>query len=104
MSTELCLKGDGDQEGPAPPDPAASLTALSWCLRARACGYGLDRRERAACLTLLEAGIPRVDTADLEAAAQILRSSRHLSDRRREKAGELSVRLAECAEALLKSA
>ena len=86
------------------PDPIAALRALSACLRHLACGYGLDPHERTAALALLAGRIPGVDTADLEAAAQILRSSRHLSDRRREKAGELSVRLAECAEALLKSA
>lgn len=76
-------------------DPSAVLHAISWCLHALACGYGLDPRERAACLSILEAGIPDVDAADLEAAGKILRSQRHLTSRQRDRAGELSVRLAE---------
>lgn len=75
-----------------------ALPAIAECLRHLACGYGLDPRERAAPLALLAAGIPGVDAADLEAAAKILRSSRRLSDRQRDRAAELSVRLAEQAE------
>ncbi len=103
MSADPCLEGDGDQEVPAPLDPAASLAALSWCLRALACGYGLLATERAAGLRLLEAGIHAGDAADLAAAAEILQTPRRLSGRRREKASELSVRFAERAEALRES-
>ena len=70
-----------------------ALHAISWCLRALACGWSLDHRERTAALTLLEAGIPGAPAADLAAATKILRSARRLGGRRREKASELSVRL-----------
>ncbi len=75
-----------------------ALRAIAECLRHLACGYGLDPRERAACLTLLAAGIPGVDTTDLQTAGKILASSRRLSGRRREQAAELSIRFAEVAE------
>ncbi len=85
---------------PAPAAPAAVLHAISWCLRALSCGYGLDPRERAAAIAILSAGIPGVDATDLETAAKFLRSSCRLSSRRREKASKLSVRLAEWVETL----
>ena len=85
------------------PDPIAALRAVSTCVRHLACGYGLHPRERAAASAILAAGIPRVDAVDLETAPKFLRSSCDLSGRRRERAGELSVRFAKCAEALLKS-
>ena len=80
-----------------------ALHAISWCLRAMACGYGLLAAERAACLRLLEAGIPGVETADLAAATKILAAAGRLGSRRREKASELSIRFAERAEALRES-
>lgn len=73
---------------------AEALRALAICLRHLACGYGLDPRERAAALTLLEAGIPDTATADLEAVGKILRAARRLGRRQRDRAAELSVRLA----------
>lgn len=51
--------------------------------------------ERAAGLAILTAGIPDVDAADLAAAQQILAPSRRLGSRQRDRAGELSVQLAE---------
>ena len=72
MSADLCLEGDGGPEIPSPPDPAASLAALSWCLRAVARGWALDPRERAACLAILEPGIPGVAVADLAMTQKIL--------------------------------
>ena len=86
----------------AAPDPAAALSAVATCLRHLACGYGLLAAERAAALALLDAGIPGVCDADLEAAAKILRSARRLSGRLREKASELSVRLTEQAAAAVR--
>ena len=103
MSTAPYLEGDGGQEIPSPPDPAASLTALSWCLRAVACGWSLDPRERAACLAILEPGIPGVAVADLAMTQKILAVSRRLSGRRRDQASQLSIRFAELAEALMES-
>lgn len=78
---------------------AEALHAISWCLRAVACRYGLLPAERAACLTLLAGGVPGAEAADLAAAVKLLQAPRRLSGRQREKAGELSVRLAEQAAA-----
>ena len=103
MSADLCLEGDGGQEIPSPPDPAASLAALSWCLRAVAQGWSLDPRERDACLSLLAAGIPGTNAADLAMTQKILAVSRRLSGRRRDQASQLSIRFAELAEALRES-
>jgi len=80
---------------PTTPDPAEALRALSVCLRHLACGYGLDPRERASALALLEAGIPGIPTADLDATRKIVATSRRRGGRQREKASDLSVRLAE---------
>jgi hypothetical protein len=84
---------------PKSPDPIETLRALSWCLRALACGYGLLPAERAACLAILTTSIPGAEAADLAAAVKLLQAPRRLSGRHREKAGELSVRLAEQAAA-----
>ena len=83
---------------PKTPDPIEAPRALSVCLRHLACGYGLDPRERTACLTLLAAGIPGVDTTALQAAGKILSATRRLGRRQRDRAAELSVRFAEVAE------
>ena len=82
-------------------DGAAALEALAECLRFLACGYGLDPRERAACLRLLEAGIPGpdVDPADLQAAGKLLQAPRRLAARARDQASALSIRLSAAAEA-----
>ncbi len=88
-------QGDCEQTAPAPPDPAASLAAISWCLRAVAQGWALEPREHIAVLALLARGMEGVSAADLQAAAKILRSPRRLTSRRRDQAAELSVRLAE---------
>ncbi len=85
------------------PDPIAALRALSACLRHLACGYGLDPHERTAALTLLAGRIPGVAAADLDVTRKSVAPPRRISGRRRERAGELCVRLAECAEALRKS-
>ena len=98
MSADLCLDGDGGPEIPSPPDPAASLAALSWCLRAVARGWALDPRERAACLAILEPGIPGVAVADLAMTQKILAASRRLGSRQRDRAASLSVRFREAAE------
>ena len=98
MSADLCLEGDGGPEIPSPPDPAASLAALSWCLRAVARGWALDPRERAACLAILEPGIPGVAVADLAMTQKILAASRRLGSRQRDRAASLSVRFREAAE------
>ena len=84
MSTAPYFEGDGGQEIPSPPDSAASLAALSWCLRAVAQGWSLDPRERDACLSLLAAGIPGTNAADLAAAVKFLQAPRRLSGRRRD--------------------
>ncbi len=94
---------DYGQTAPAPPDPAASLTALSWCLRALACGYGLLAAERTAAIALLAAGIPGTNAADLAAAVKFLQAPRRVSGRRRGQASQLSIRFAERAEALRES-
>lgn len=78
---------------------AEALHAISWCLRAVACRYGLLPAERAACLTLLAGGVPGAEAADLAAAQQILAASRRLGSRQRDRAAELSVQLAEQAAA-----
>ncbi len=80
---------------PKVPDPIEALRALSVCLRHLSCGYGLDPRERDACLTLLAAGIPGVDTADLQTAEKLLQVPRRLGRRQRDRAAELSVRFAD---------
>ena len=85
---------DCGRDAPAPPDPAASLAALSWCLRALACGYGLLPAERTACLTLLQGKIPGMDTPTLAVVTKLLQVQRRLTARQRDKAAELSVRLA----------
>ena len=93
--------GGGRGRGEAVPvDGAAALQAIAECLRHLACGYGLDPRERAACIELLQAGVPGIDRADLAAAVKILASSGCRTGRQREKASELSLRLAELAESL----
>ena len=88
--------GNGEELASEPmrPDPIEALRALSVCTRHLAYGYGLDPRERAACLTLLEAGIPGTDAADLDAAQKILRSARYFGRRQRDRASKLSVRFA----------
>ena len=83
------------------PDPIAALRALSACLRHLACGYGLDPHERTAAL--LASRIPGVAAADLDVTRKSVAPPRRISGRRRERAGELSVRFAKCAEPLLKS-
>ena len=83
------------QEAAVPADGAAALQALAECLRFLACGYGLDPRERAACLAVLEAGIPGADPADLAATTKLLASSGRLTGRQRDQASQLSVRFAE---------
>ncbi len=75
-----------------------ALRAIAECLRHLACGYGLLPAERSACLRLLEAGIPGTDAAARSAAIKILRSQRRPTSRQRDRAAELSVRLAEQAE------
>ena len=88
------MNGDGRGRGEAAPaDGAAALRDLSECLRHLACGYGLDPRERAAAIAILEAGIPGVDVGDLQAAVKILQSSqRCLTGRQRDQASKLSSR------------
>ena len=81
-------------------DGAAVLEAIAECLRHLANGYGLLPAERAACLCLLEAGIPGADSADLAVATKILQSSRGLTRRQRDQASELSFRLSASAESL----
>ena len=83
-----------------PADGAAALQALAECLRHLACGYGLDPRERGACIANLEAGILGVADADLAAVAKLLQVRRRLTCRQRAQASELSVRLAALAESL----
>ena len=95
MSMDLYFEEDVGQEAPAPPDPAASLHALAWCLRAVAQGWALDPRERSAALDLLARDMEGVSTADLQAAVRLLQASRRLSGRRRDQASQLSIRFAE---------
>ena len=85
--------GDGRGQEPAALSCAAALEALAECLRFLACGYGLDPRERAACLAILEAGIPDVAPVDLAAAAKLLQSTGILTGRQRDRASEVSIRL-----------
>lgn len=93
--------GDGrGQEAAVPADGAAALEALAECLRFLACGWSLDPRERAAAIAIFEAGISGIDPADLQAVTKLLASSGRLTGRQREKASELSVRLAALAESL----
>ena len=95
--------GDGRGQEPAAQDSAAALSDISECLRHLACGYGLVPAERAACLAILEAGIPGVDPAELAAAMKSLAISGRLTGRQREKASELSVRFQERVKALRES-
>ncbi len=96
------MDGDGrGQEAAAPVDGTAALEALAECLRHLACGYGLDPRERAACIAIVDAGILDVAPADFQAAGKLLASSGRLTGRQREKASELSLRLSAIAESLL---
>jgi hypothetical protein len=97
------MDGDGrGQEAAVPVDGTAALEALAECLRHLACGYGLNPRERAACIAIVEAGILDVAPADLQAAGKLLQAARQLTGRQREKASELSLRLREVAESLAK--
>ena len=59
-----------------PVDGAAALSDISECLRHLACGYGLDPRERAACLCFLEAGLPGIGPGELQTVQKILVASR----------------------------
>jgi hypothetical protein len=77
-----------------------ALRAIAGCLRHLACDYGLMAAERAACLRLLETTTPGIDPADLQAAVKLLQAPRRLTGRQREKASELSLRLAERAVAV----
>ena len=90
------------QEAAVPADGAAALSDISECLRHLACGYGLVPAERAACLAILEAGIPGMEPADLATTTKLLQVPRRLTGRQREKASELSLRLREMAESLAK--
>ena len=95
------IDGDGRGQEPAvPADGTAALQALAECLRFLACGYGLDPRERVACLAILEAGIPGIDPSDLQSAAKLLASSGRLTGRHRAQASELSIRFQERVKAL----
>ena len=94
------LGDDRGQEAAVPADGAAALEALAECLRFLACGYGLMTAERAACLRLLETGIPGAEPADLAATTKLLQVPRRLTGRQREKASELSLRLSAIAESL----
>ena len=94
------MDGDGRRRSEAAPvDGAGVLEAIAECLRHLANGYGLLPAERAACLRLLEAGIPGVADADFAPAMKILAASGRLTGRQREKASELALRLAAAAEA-----
>ena len=98
------MDGDGRGRGEtAPVYGAAALEAIAECLRHLANGYGLLPAERAACLRLLEAGIPGVDAADQRAAIKILAATRRLTAVQREQASALSVRSAKMAEVLRES-
>ena len=81
---------------------ADALRAIAECLRHLAYGYGLDRREQAAALALLQAGIPGVDAADLEMARKLIErpAKRRISTRDRDRASALSVRISERSKAL----
>ena len=94
------LGDDRGQEAAVPADGAAALEALSDCLRFLANGWALHPTERAACLAILDAGMPDLDPADLQAAAKLLASSGRLTGRQREKASEQSLRLSAIAESL----
>lgn len=91
---------DGGPEGcPARPDPAASLVALSWCLRAIASGWQLHLAERGAALALLQLGLPDMKIAELAAARRLIQraAKQGLDERARVRASEFSVRLAHLA-------
>lgn len=89
---------DCGRDAPAPPDPAASLAAISWCLRAVAQGWVLDPRERSAALALLARGMEGVSADDLQAAVKLVRAPRRLSARQRNRASQISICFAEVAE------
>lgn len=93
--------GNGEELASEPmrPDPIEALRAISTCLRHLACGWSLHPAEHAACISLLRAGIPGVDAADMAAAQKILAATRRQGRRQRDRAAELSVRLAEQAAA-----
>ena len=88
----------GDDRGQEAAVPADGAAALAECLRFLACGYGLMPAERAACLRLLETGIPGAEPADLAAVMKVLASVR-LTGHQREQASALSIRLSAAAEA-----
>ena len=81
---------------------ADALRAIAGCLRFLACGYGLLPAERAACLRLLKADILDVPHAELQTERKFLGQDGYcrLSVRARDRASQLSVKLAERAEAL----
>ena len=92
---------DCGQTAPAPPDPAASLGALSWCLRALACDCGLVAAERSHRTPQgRHPRIPGACAADLQAAQMILATTRRLSGRRWDQATQLSISFAELAKLL----
>ncbi len=90
-------------------DPIEAVQAISWCLRALACGYGVLAAERAAAINILGGSIPGVDAADLATATKLIEpaAKRTLStrdrDRDRDRASALSVRLSEQAACLQES-
>ena len=88
------------------PDPAGALAAVATCLRHLAYGYGLDPREREACLRLLQRPLPRAGPADIDAARKILEQAgqRRMGVRARDRASKLFVRLAELAGAAERAA
>jgi hypothetical protein len=96
----------GEEPEPSAPDPAAALAAVAECLRHLAYGYGLDPREREACLRLLQRPLPRAGPADIDAARKILEQAgqRRMGVRARDRASKLFVRLAELAAAAERAA
>ena len=93
---------DGRGRGEAVPvDGAAALCDVAECLRHLACGYGLDPRERAAAIAILEVRVPGVPDAEF-AAARIILAATRLTARQRQQASALSIRLREMAESLAK--
>lgn len=93
------LEEDGRQEAPSPPDPAASLDAIGWCLRAIASGWQLHPAERSSALALLQLGLPGMPVAELAAARRLIQraAKQRLDERARARASEFSVRLADLA-------
>ena len=88
------------------PDPAGALAAVATCLRHLAYGYGLDPREREACLRLLQRPLPDAGPADIDAVRKILEQAgqRRMGVRARDRASKLFVRLAELAGAAERAA